>query len=166
MPSFFRWPPRAKTRYLPLNNDPIEMADHTVVPTTAHDDARDSSLDKREFSTDLTGGTLPADTFTRKNETSVLPGYQNRDSTSTLDGEQPDDVSEEDLATLKRVSDRIPLSAWFVVVVELCERFTFYGLSPPFQNYIQNGPNDDPKGYLALGQTGATGLGNFFQFCV
>ena len=52
----------------------------------------------------------------------------------------------------------------FVVVVELCERFTYYGLSPPFQNYIQNGPNDDPQGYLGLGQQGATGLGNFFQF--
>ena len=50
------------------------------------------------------------------------------------------------------------------MVVELCERFTFYGLSPPFQNYIQNGPNDDPKGYLSLGQQGATGLTNFFGF--
>ena len=46
------------------------------------------------------------------------------------------------------------------MVVELCERFTYYGLTPPFQNYIQNGPTDDPKGYLALGQRGATGLGN------
>ena len=51
-----------------------------------------------------------------------------------------------------------------MVIVELCERFTFYGLSPPFQNYIQNGPSDNPKGYLSLGQQGATGLGNFFQF--
>jgi hypothetical protein len=142
------------------------MADHTVIPATAHDDARDSSLDRKEFSTDMTGGGLPANILTTKNQTPALSTYQNnRDSTSTLDGEQSEDVSEEDLATLKRVSDRIPLSAWFVVVVELCERFTFYGLSPPFQNYIQNGPNDDPKGYLSLGQSGGTGLGNFFQFC-
>jgi POT family proton-dependent oligopeptide transporter len=52
----------------------------------------------------------------------------------------------------------------FVVIVELCERFTFYGLTPPFQNYIQNGPNDDPVGYLGMGQQAATGLGDFFQF--
>jgi proton-dependent oligopeptide transporter, POT family len=52
----------------------------------------------------------------------------------------------------------------FVVVVELCERFTFYGLSPPFQNYIQNKPTDSPPGYLGLGEQGATGLGDFFQF--
>jgi proton-dependent oligopeptide transporter, POT family len=59
----------------------------------------------------------------------------------------------------------VPLTLYrFVVIVELCERFTFYGLTPPFQNYIQNGPNDDPRGYLGLGQRGATGLGNFFQF--
>src|SRR5579859_2320819 len=56
------------------------------------------------------------------------------------------------------------LTCRFVVVVELCERFTFYGLTPPFQNYIQNTPTDDPKGYLGLGQQGGTGLGNFFQF--
>jgi POT family proton-dependent oligopeptide transporter len=37
-------------------------------------------------------------------------------------------------------------------------------LTPPFQNYIQFGPGDDPPGYLALGQQGATGLTNFFQF--
>lgn len=52
----------------------------------------------------------------------------------------------------------------FVIVVELCERFTYYGLSPPFQNYIQFSPTDNPQGYLGLGQQGATGLTNFFQF--
>jgi proton-dependent oligopeptide transporter, POT family len=52
----------------------------------------------------------------------------------------------------------------FVVVVELCERFTYYGLTPPFQNYIQNTQADDPPGWLGLGQQGGTGLGNFFQF--
>jgi proton-dependent oligopeptide transporter, POT family len=46
----------------------------------------------------------------------------------------------------------------------LCERFTFYGLSPPFQNYIQYGPGDDPAGALGAGQQAATGLTNFFQF--
>ncbi|ODQ49734.1 di/tri peptide transporter 2 [Saitoella complicata NRRL Y-17804] len=75
--------------------------------------------------------------------------------------------TEEELSTLRRVSDNIPLSAWFVVVVELCERFAYYGLSGPFQNYIQfpynNGDLKQP-GAIGLGQQGATALSQFFQF--
>lgn len=50
--------------------------------------------------------------------------------------------------------------------MELCERFTYYGLSGPFQNYMSNSyhdPNGLP-GAIGLDQTGATGLSNFFQF--
>ena len=49
-----------------------------------------------------------------------------------------DEITPEDLATLRRVPDRIPWSAFLVAVVELCERFAYYGLSGPFQNYISN----------------------------
>jgi len=51
----------------------------------------------------------------------------------------------------------------FVVVVELCERFTFYGLTPPFQNYIQYSQSDTPAGWLGLGQQAATGLTNLYN---
>ena len=76
-----------------------------------------------------------------------------------------DEPTEEELRTLRRVADKLPKSAWLVAIIELCERFAYYGLSGPFQNYIQN-PYHDPKlpGAIGLGQTGATGLGNFFQF--
>ncbi|PGH23690.1 hypothetical protein AJ80_02296 [Polytolypa hystricis UAMH7299] len=76
------------------------------------------------------------------------------------------DPTEEELKTLRKVSERLPWSAWLVAVVELCERFAYYGLSGPFQNYMQN-PYKDPSGVpgaINLGQTGATGLSNFFQF--
>jgi len=66
----------------------------------------------------------------------------------------------------RRIPDKLPWSAFLVAVVELCERFTFYGLSGPFQNYISNS-YDDPSGNpgaIGLGQSGATGLTNFFQF--
>ena len=54
-----------------------------------------------------------------------------------------DDVSrpeptEEDWATLREVGDKLPTSAFLVIIIEFCERFTYYGLSGPFQNYIQN----------------------------
>lgn len=67
---------------------------------------------------------------------------------------------------LRHVGDKIPISAWLVAVVELAERFTYYGLTGPFQNYMQN-RRDDPlhPGALGLGQSSATALQYFFQFC-
>jgi hypothetical protein len=81
----------------------------------------------------------------------------------SLDDDEP---TVEELTTLRRVPDRLPWSAFLVAVVELCERFAYYGLSGPFQNYMANewhDPNGLP-GALGLKQTGATALSNFFQF--
>ncbi|CDO92600.1 unnamed protein product [Kluyveromyces dobzhanskii CBS 2104] len=72
--------------------------------------------------------------------------------------------TEEELFSLRHVSERIPFTCWLIAVVELAERFTYYGLSAPFQNYMQNGPNDTPKGVLQLKSQGATALSYFFQF--
>jgi len=82
---------------------------------------------------------------------------------STLDGDEP---SEGERQTLRKVADKLPWSAFLVAMVELCERFAYYGLSGPFQNYMQN-QYKDPSGVpgaLGLGQSAATGLSNFFQF--
>ncbi|KAG0291381.1 peptide transporter ptr2 [Linnemannia gamsii] len=74
----------------------------------------------------------------------------------------------EEVATLRRVADHIPASAWLVVVVEFCERFTYYGLSGPFQNYIQypytGERGADHPGAIGKGQQTATALNYFFQF--
>ena len=40
---------------------------------------------------------------------------------------QTDDVSEEDLLNLRRVSGKIPWPAYTIAFVELCERFSYYG---------------------------------------
>lgn len=45
-------------------------------------------------------------------------------STSINEHEHP---TEEDLATLRRVSGQIPWTAFAVAFVELCERFSYYG---------------------------------------
>lgn len=42
----------------------------------------------------------------------------------SADGEEP---TEEEKKKLRHVPENLPLSAWFVAVVELCERFTYYG---------------------------------------
>jgi hypothetical protein len=78
------------------------------------------------------------------------------------DGEEP---TEEELFRLRHVGDKIPMSAWLVAVVELAERFTYYGITGPFQNYIQNERGGLRPGALDMGQSSATALQYFFQFC-
>ena len=63
---------------------------------------------------------------------------------------------------------RIHADKWIriVALIELAERAAYYGVSGPFQNYIQNrykSPSGLP-GALGLGQSTATRLTNFFQF--
>ncbi|KAF1969841.1 di/tri peptide transporter 2 [Bimuria novae-zelandiae CBS 107.79] len=78
------------------------------------------------------------------------------------DGEVP---TEEEKKTLRRIGDPVPKAAFLVAIVELCERFTYYGASGLFQNYIQR-PLDGSEGpgALGMGHQGATGLSTFFQF--
>ncbi|KAG7664769.1 PTR2 [[Candida] subhashii] len=77
------------------------------------------------------------------------------------EGREPTEL---EMKTLRHVSAPMPLRCWLVAIVELAERFSYYGLSAPFQNYMQNSPTDSPPGLLALNQSGATALSYFFQF--
>ncbi|GAB5591955.1 peptide transporter ptr2 [Umbelopsis nana] len=76
--------------------------------------------------------------------------------------------TDEDWKSLREVADSIPKSAFLVILIEFCERFTYYGLSGPFQNYIQNSAPDSypaaQPGALGRGQQTATAVTNFFQF--
>ncbi|ORY05075.1 POT family-domain-containing protein [Clohesyomyces aquaticus] len=73
--------------------------------------------------------------------------------------------TEEEKKTLRHVGEPLPKAAFLVAVVELCERFTYYGASGIFQNYVQR-PLDgsEGRGALGMGHKGATGLTTFFQF--
>ncbi|KAK2748184.1 MFS peptide transporter [Colletotrichum kahawae] len=86
------------------------------------------------------------------------------ESGPTRDGAEP---NEYERGTLRRVGESLPASAFLIAVVELTERFTYYGAQGLFQNYISNDANgvDGPKG-LGMGHQAATGLNLFFQwFC-
>ena len=52
-----------------------------------------------------------------------------------------------------------------MVIVELCERFSFYGCKQVWSNYIKNKP-DDPgtPGMLGMGPQAAQGLQKFFTW--
>lgn len=60
---------------------------------------------------------------------------------------------------LRKVPAKIPWSCWLVALVELCERFSYYGLSGPFQNYMTKEGDG-----LGLKRTTANALSYFFQF--
>uniref|UniRef100_A0A1D1YXP9 Putative peptide transporter ptr2 n=1 Tax=Anthurium amnicola TaxID=1678845 RepID=A0A1D1YXP9_9ARAE len=73
----------------------------------------------------------------------------------------------EDWKSLPRIPDKLPLMVWMVVFCELCERFTYYGASGPFQNYVQYPPPEEKfgqAGAIGAGQETATSLGYFFHF--
>ncbi|KAL0095080.1 POT family-domain-containing protein [Phycomyces blakesleeanus] len=82
-----------------------------------------------------------------------------------LGGPEP---TPEEWKDLPEVGDTIPLSAFLVILIEFCERFTFYGLTGPFQNYLQypNPPSypAEQPGALNKGHQVATALTTFFQF--
>ncbi|KAJ5301921.1 Major facilitator superfamily domain general substrate transporter [Penicillium antarcticum] len=72
----------------------------------------------------------------------------------------------------RRIPDKFPRIALLILVVELGERFTYFGLSGPMQNYIKwvklavnpYDPGSDLPGALGRGQAVASALGNFFKF--
>ncbi|KAK6343869.1 hypothetical protein TWF696_007523 [Orbilia brochopaga] len=67
-------------------------------------------------------------------------------------------------AKLRRVSEKLPTSAWLIVLVEFCERFSYYGCLGVFQNYAQRPyKGHEGPGGLGLGQRTATSLGLLFQ---
>lgn len=95
---------------------------------------------------------------------------------SDVDKDKDKLPTEDDRRLLRRVPDIIPFAAFTIVIVELCERFSFYGLSGVFQNYLQNplppGGNGAgapasvdatvPAGALGLGQVTASRLQQIF----
>ncbi|KAK1233745.1 hypothetical protein PQX77_003092 [Marasmius sp. AFHP31] len=84
--------------------------------------------------------------------------------------------TEEERQTLRRVSDSLPWNAFLIAIVELAERFSFYGCTVVFTNFIQQklpprsstgaGGAHGQSGALGLGQRASTGLTTFYQFWV
>ena len=137
------------------------------------------------------------------NKTEKRPRSQISGSITSLEAEF-DEVhaglefpTEEERKSLRRVSDTLPWAAYrsyllcasrdgmltklprcFVViaVVEMAERFSFYGSTVLFGNFIQwplpegshtgaGGPSDEGQsGVLGMGQQASTGILTFYQF--
>ena len=78
--------------------------------------------------------------------------------------------------SLRRVADKIPWQSYLIAYVELAERFSYYGSTVVFTNFIQQAlPNGShtgaggahgQSGALGMGQRASTGLTTFNQFWV
>ncbi|KAK4646398.1 hypothetical protein QC761_210110 [Podospora bellae-mahoneyi] len=83
----------------------------------------------------------------------------------SADGRSPTD---EELHTLRRIPDKIPWSIYTIAFVELCERFSYYGTTAVFTNFIQQKlPDNSTTGAsydIENGQAGALGLGQRTSF--
>ncbi|KAF4452905.1 hypothetical protein F53441_4331 [Fusarium austroafricanum] len=87
----------------------------------------------------------------------------------TPDGQFP---TAEELDTLRRVPNKIPLKLFSIAFIELCERFSYYGCTVVFTNFIQQklpegsttGADNEQPGALGMGQRASTGITTFNQF--
>ncbi|KAL4256591.1 major facilitator superfamily protein [Pleurotus pulmonarius] len=57
------------------------------------------------------------------------------DGSSYIDGSEG--VTQHDLDTLRHVADTLPYTAWLVLIVEFAERWSYYGTTNIFNNYIR-----------------------------
>ncbi|KAJ7500067.1 POT family-domain-containing protein [Mycena latifolia] len=73
--------------------------------------------------------------------------------------------TDEERATLRRVSDTLPWNAYLIAIVEAAERFSFYGSSVVFRgSHTGAGGPLGISGALGRGQQTSTGIGTFYQF--
>ncbi|KAI2085171.1 peptide transporter ptr2 [Ophidiomyces ophidiicola] len=135
------------------------MADHESEAAQLHQQFN-RGTEPAHQTKDMAGGSLDKEMAVDSN--SLETGYKKEADGPTADGDEP---TEEEKRTLKHVAESLPISAWLVAVVELSERFTYYGMQGLFQNYVQR-PLDGTlgRGALGLGHQAATGLTTFFQF--
>ncbi|KAL0581439.1 hypothetical protein V5O48_000593 [Marasmius crinis-equi] len=81
--------------------------------------------------------------------------------------------TEEERLTLRRVADKVPWNAFSIAFVEMAERFSYYGTSVVFTNFIQwplpdgsrtGAGKEGQSGALGRGQQASTGLTTFYSF--
>ncbi|WEW56166.1 hypothetical protein PRK78_001601 [Emydomyces testavorans] len=133
--------------------EPAGVAAHKGADTPPH---LESHLDEKEISVQVGGAN---------------GHHESDDENVGLRREEPTD---EEMQTLRRVSDKIPWITLSVAFVELCERFSYYGTTIVFTNFIQRplpegsktgaGGTNRTAGALGLGQRASTGITLFNQF--
>lgn len=115
-------------------------------PSQGSDDAQDEKQgDFPVIEEEKTQAVTLKDSYVSDDVANSTERYNLSPSPEDEDFEAP---TEEEMQTLRHVGGKIPMRCWLIAIVELSERFSYYGLSAPFQNYMEYGPNDSPKGVL------------------
>lgn len=114
---------------------------------------------------DISGAPLPHDPEKtplehERSNTFSSSDAEKGENYETPDGEEP---TQHELRSLERIGEKLPFSAFLIAIVELCERFVYYGASGMFTNYIMLSPKEARPG-LGQGRMAANGLTIFFQF--
>ncbi|KAG7095007.1 hypothetical protein E1B28_005801 [Marasmius oreades] len=111
-----------------------------------------------------------------KNEYPLETGDSSNDNLYESDGihDGLESPTKEEKITLRRVSDKIPWNAYLIALVEMAERFSYYGSVIVFTNFIQHplppgsrtgaGGANGQSGALGRDQQTSTGLNTFYQF--
>ncbi|KAJ4302284.1 hypothetical protein N0V88_002427 [Collariella sp. IMI 366227] len=98
----------------------------------------------------------------KDNEVNLVPVISAHDEDKLGLSADERDPTEEELHTLRRVPDKIPLNIYTIAFIELCERFSYYGTTVVFINFIQQPlPKGSATGAsydIENGQAGALGL--------
>lgn len=114
------------------------------------------------------GGPTDVVDMATSHEPKVATPYEKEISLGTVvsvDGSNAEYPTEEELATLTRVSGQVPWSAYTIAFVELCERFGYYGCTVVYVNFIQQDmPLGSNTGAGFGGQSGALGMGQRASF--
>ncbi|KAJ4474369.1 PTR2-domain-containing protein [Lentinula aciculospora] len=125
---------------------------------------------------------LAASHVVTHNEYELRKEHPELEDASARSFDEPDGIhdglefpTEEERLVLRRVSDTLPWASYLIAFVELAERFSYYGASVVFTNYIQQplpdgsrtgagGGGDGQSGALGKGQQIASGLTTFYGF--
>ncbi|KAJ1915669.1 peptide transporter ptr2 [Mycoemilia scoparia] len=132
-------------------------------PTTSFEIIKQSKSSFNNEKIDPDGG----DCYEETPESQEQALHPNEDNLLAENERWPTD---DELRSMRRVGDKLPIAAIFIVLTEFCERFSYYGVTGPFQNYIQNPYRPGAKGVhqqpgaIGGGQQKATALSNFFMF--
>lgn len=66
-------------------------------------------------------------------------------------------------SNLCKVAGPIPVPIWLAMLLTAAERFSFYGMTAPFMNFMQNGGDDALRpGALRWGESRASEVSNVF----
>lgn len=88
--------------------------------------------------------------------------------------QEPPSPTDDELTNLRRVPGSVNLPAYLIAFVEMVERFSYYGTTVVFTNYIQRplppgsvtGAGGVQSGALNMGQAASTGITTFNTFWV